>query len=644
MYASHGALYASDPSHSIPCSWLKMIGITLIRSDTNGAHYFEQGRIVIGSSPASDIRIEADSVRPAHALIQVTQGVVVIQPADRHSLVTIDGIPVSGVHTLADSQSFQIGSIELTVQVDEPEAKTKLNLDRNEILAALASKKNTADLRASRAEGSSPPGVKHSERPARSAPIRQSEGPPNRPSSNTSSALQRPSVHGREAAPDREPRTVDRPESRPADSPAPEERASPLDKTAALSAYEDPEPKSFDSFPSPDDTYELDEGLLETHRLAVSELASAFASVYGSPKPAEINPPTAAKPDTSSPVAASVSEDVFDPFKSAEDKPDSTVEGDLSFESEGEDSAQLDRLELGEASESNTQQLSSQQVASLYKLYKRKTESKPAPDPGLDPGSSAELDAEAFSLSQILLKGPAAFGVQTWDDVAAEAATLQEVSDDPIEGLAKLHNVDDDDTLRKITLGTLVGLMAVVLGLLMMMPNEPILLGQEDDAITDIDVSKLEPVEHMPRAIRCFSEAECVAMATRELEIAKTSWDNRNSDYENRFRAFDHADRARQLLAAQDLEMSKVPELEGTWNQTRDELDAIFQSLRVSFFIALSQKRYEDALETLRLAEVYFPTPRAREKRWAENLKLAMKERGIEAEVNHRRAVRGRWN
>ncbi len=709
-----------------------MLGITLIRADRNEARYFEQGRITIGSAAQADLRLEHPSVQPEHALIQVTEGVVVIQRANRHAQVTMNGTPVTGVHILSDAQRFTVGDIELVIQCDDPQEKTKKNFDRSELQAALVRKKAN--------QGSSVPQNRRPSSPKANRPSRpsadRSGGQPAARSSGRSGAqparsrvdsraggqARRTASSGPEvptdemASPSRRPSSAggDRNRSRPAPSDRSgagsrpsrsSDRSGPtrtpskpssersgngefekdiaaVAGTHVLSAdslpdfgrpaaaaspdrtFEDlPEitADAFEPFEAPDADEENDE-IVQTQRFAVNQLATAFATRARETEALEaVNATTQPSAKTfeaetkaeapEKPQKASFFDESSEPLTAfpTSYKSQQTAEEDVAEDE--------NKLQVGEVFEPelNTQQLSSQQVASLYLLYKkRKAEKKtekiekvsPGPQEVPEPAEADDSD-EDFSLHDLLLEGPEAFGVKTWEEVAAEAAEFQEP--EAHYGENRLLSLMDKDAenakQRTLILGGVTLLMVVITAFLLLTPSEPITIGQqEEDKVKEIDISGMSHIEHIPENVRCYSERECIAMAERRLQIARTEWENRDADYENRYRAFEQADIARLLVEEGGADPSALDGLSEFWDQSRDELDALHKSLRVSFYIAMSQEKYEDAFKVIELTKMFFPSPRAREYRWAENLRLGLKEKGIEAVINHKRAVRGRWN
>lgn len=666
-----------------------MLGITLIRSDLNEARYFEQGKIIIGSAASADLRLEHPSVQPEHAMIQVTEGVAVIQRAHRHANLAINGSAVTGVNVLSDAHRLRIGEVELVVQFDDPAAATKQSFDRNAIMDALKRKKNA--LQDSAPGQPSAPSLLDelptAEQPA-SPPARRNvaTGPPQpeqqrrAPSRN---APQRPG-HATAGAPSGRPsvpRQVTRPErSQPVDAELAIEAtnmlaAEELDRVAAEVAAQRKFPvgqgtrpkkqvDSFDDLPEikpdvfepyrPIESDEIDPEIVNTQRLAVSELASAFASWSKPRKVSEV--------DATAESLTVAPEPAHPPPEKAAEAPTSMLSGKTAFPTgipveeqkaplpaSPEENPLNDPLELGQASELHTQELTSEQVASLYMLFKkRKAEKKQHAPPAAEETEEAPADEsdEDFSLQNILLEGPQAFGVKTWEEVAAEAAEFQEPEAHYGENrLISMMSKDGEDTkLRQMVLGTVALAVVAFTILLLMTPDAPKMLGEESEGIQDLDISGLTHLEHRKKEIRCFTEAECKAMAARALSVAKKEWEDRDAHYDNRFRAFEHVDRARVMLESQGLESSAIDGLQDVWEETRAELDTIYKGLRVSFHIAMSRKRYEDAFNVIQLTKMFFPSPRAREFRWAEHLRLALKEKGVEAEVNHKRAVRGRWN
>lgn len=590
--------------------------VTFERLDSGKLRRVKKERVVVGASAGADVRFGHPSVLAEHAYVRVESGRVDILAAGDEAVVEVEGIVVDGIVALRAGQTVRVGQVEFRVWFDEvpedvSEEATVQSFSREAVLKAAGrrrSAKGTPDAEPS------------------SKPVSEGGG---RASTNANLA-----VHG---ARERSSRGVDS-KPRIQDGPGDTESLPSVQVSDGLQASKAVVSDSGES-PPPE-------------AIAATQLLSAFEAIDAARRrQAGLDDSNAATADPDAATAAlnAVEPDVPQGSGRETVREESPVNESNLAASKGDGAAEV--LQVGSASEYATQALSSGQVEALYKLYEKRRRDA-APDPevgsGVEGGERPDVNSEdvksgdALKLSQILRMGPEAFGVKTWDEVAEAAATF-EPEDDPAYGLALLRNADSGSGFSRVMVvaGALLGLSLLVLVLLI--PAEPPSL-DENEPITDFKIQDMERVDHAAASIRCHEGKECLELARREFEVAKTEWDTRFSSYEKRYRAFEHADRARVLLEKGGLELDALEGLEAQRNLASDELDAIYQSLRVSFFIALSRNSFEDALELLNLTRAYFPSHQSREWRWARHLHLALKARGIETQVAHKRSVDGRWD
>lgn len=564
-----------------------MSGITFIRSDTGQQRVVDKPQITIGSASACDVQLNHPSVQPEHATVRVRSGEVSIIGVDPDFTLDVNSMPVIGVRNLESGASIRVGKLFLEVRWAESiaEEATQKTLSSESVMQAAEEK--TEALRMEASGIASPPSTETESVPA--ALRRKASEATSPPSTGTESG----------------------PEG--------------LRKGSRL-----------ESSPSKGTDGETDSGqvlepvALPTNaaREAATQLMSAFEAIE---KAKKIEQQRLAEAKTQMLDQGAVLE--------AESKEHDVRTDETRSEEPRPEESESSPLQIGSASEGATAGLDQRQIDAIYKLYERhRAHRKEAGE-----GESTDSGEAALSLTQILEMGPQAFGVKSWEEVASEAAAEPEVEDDPWAGLALLRDVHSDNVLPRILVVTTIALMATLLVLFWMIPAEPVQL-DEERPLEEIPVGELERIEHEDDVVRCFNEGECRELARRELEVAKSEWENRDSTYENRFKAFEHADRARMLLERSELEMSELEGLEPVWTEARDEVDEVFESLRVSFFVAMSRKNYERALDVLRLTQAYFPSQRSREHRWAQQLILTFKEQGIETKIQHRRATIGRWN
>lgn len=579
--------------------------VTFERLDSGKLRRVKKKRVVVGASAAADVRFGHPSVLSEHAYVRVESDRVDILAAGDEAVVEVDGIAVDGIVSLEDGQTVRVGQVEFRVWFDGvsrdvAEEATVQSFSRDAVLKAAGVR------RVAKGPAGSDPFALVSEGDGRSSTKAKAgvDAPRENPTRKVGS---KPTIQDKPAA------TESLPSIQVSDG-------LQVSKAVESGSGEDPPPEA----------------------IAATQLLSAFEAIEAARKR------QAGAVDSE---AKTVALEALDEAQAREGRPAAKAAEDSGSAAHAVPSKDA-LLEIGDASEFATQQLNSAQVEALYVLYERrraaKEESTDLKDADGSESAKASKDVQASGdhaqkLSQILKMGPEAFGVKTWDEVAAAAASLEPEEDEAWSGLARLRDVESGRSIPILAVAAGVMMALTLLVLVMLIPDQPPPLDQEQ-AIEDLNVVEMPRVDHREEHIRCHTDRECFDLAAREFDVSKLEWDNRGSSYENRYRAFEHADRARIMLERGGHEMDALEGLEAQWNQARDELDAIYHSLRVSVFIALSRNAYEDAVEMLDLTTAYFPSDRSREWRWARHLRLTFKDRGIETQIAHKRSVDGRWD
>ncbi len=254
-------------------------------------------------------------------------------------------------------------------------------------------------------------------------------------------------------------------------------------------------------------------------------------------------------------------------------------------------------------------------------------QSAPATDDAWNPGG---WDAPASGGGAAAESEP---DLVSWDDIANQADPEENFATQGVTDFEKMQQARAKlESQSKGPNKVLIAALVLVVGGMGYAFLKPKKKSKGGPAITDVKTFDETPViTYMAGDIDCVGKAACEQAAVASYSVGKSTWEQRDADITNLYMSYAHFDKSTKLLEAGDVAPipADLADVQSRKDEIKRLMDEKFQGYRVKFHNQKKLKRYREMVETLDHISAYFPDPRSKYHKWAQEQALEMKSEGI---------------